>query len=269
MITVTARTLAGDIYLREYEDGFNTVERFLDEVRPELRCGPYDAVEVLHPKSYSSSTSCSSSSSSSSEEEEEDNKQKKVNRMRSDNLMKDGVEYLLFVRPFRVVVEKCVLYLNSDENGGNGNRQHARPGRQGRQGRRGRHDSSSSDSDSSSESDDYDDEDEDEEVREKEDVRNTQLTEIIDFTTTYYPSILTVPTPMTWQEADMMFHDELNTTWKSIERMGKKIVRAYIFENEKVEEMVLDFLTESLEYKRMLKGYRLAEYGKISKFFER
>lgn len=243
MITVTARTLAGDIYLREYEDGFNTVERFLDEVRPELRCGPYDAVEVLHPKSYSLS--------SSSEEDEVGkvgNKQKKVNRMRSDNLMKDGVEYLLFIRPFRVVVEKCVLYLNSDENVGNDNR------RQG----------------SSSESEDYDDEDE--EAREKEDVRNTQLTEIIDFTTMYYPSILTVPTPMTWQEADMMFHDELNTTWKSIERMGKKIVRAYIFgdsEDTKVEEMVLDFLTESLEYKRMLKGYRLAEYGKISKFFER
>lgn len=257
MITVTARTMAGDIYLREYDNGSNTVERFLDEVRPELRCGPYDMVEVLHPKSYSSSR----------EDEEDENKVKnvkKVNRMRPDNLMKEDVEYLLFIRPFRAVVEKCVLYLNGDESGNI-------RGQSGLQGRQGLYEVEEKEDDSSSEDDEDDgyhlDDYEDEEVRNKEDVRNAQLTEMIDYTTTYFPSVLSVPPPMTWREADMMFHDELNATWKSIDRMGRKIIRAYILEDVKVEEMVLDFLTESLEYKRMLKGYRLAEYGKISKFF--
>lgn len=252
MITVTVRTMAGDIYLREFEDGLNTVGRFLDEIRPHLtECGPYDSVEIIHPKSYSE------------EQNEEEVKKRKV--MHPDNLLKEGVEYLLFIRPFRTVVEKCVMYLNGEKKQGRQGRQGRK---QGRQGRRGMYE----EEDNKYEDEEYEeeyDEEEDEEARAKEDQRSVELSDVIDFALTYFPSVLTVPPPMTWQEADLMFHDELSSAWKSVDRMGHRIVRAFILEDVKVEEMVLEWLNECLEYKRMLKGYRLAEYGKISKFFER
>lgn len=96
MISVFAKTLAGDLYLREFPDGLNTVGRFLTDVRPDLNCSPYDSVEVIHPKSFSTDVT-----------------RDKVNRMRPENLMQEGVVYLIYIRPFRLVVDRVLQYLNN------------------------------------------------------------------------------------------------------------------------------------------------------------
>lgn len=92
---ISVKSMTGDLFSVEVAPDHSTVGEVISHLRSFLTLAcPFDHIELLHPSSLYQVSEPT-----------------KIKRMREDSQVKEGVEYLLFIRSFSSVVQGCVRHL--------------------------------------------------------------------------------------------------------------------------------------------------------------